>query len=102
MIPTEKCPFCSSENVLEGKIKSSEGLHGFQPDEARLPRFSLRAIPGFTFDGGAQFCANCYMIWCKADSLDVEAYLQKYAAESLKQRLAALKPAKPATSRAKS
>jgi hypothetical protein len=83
----DKCPFCGSFKTVPGQIISSEGAHGFKPDETQAPVFTFRSVFAFNLAKAATFCAACYMVWCKADSRDAHTFIQKFGTESLKKRL---------------
>jgi hypothetical protein len=84
----EKCPFCGSAKLVSGKFTTFEDPYtGFKPNESIEPLFRLRTVAGFKLPQSATFCANCYMVWCKADSRDAHNYMRDHADQSLKERL---------------
>src|SRR5712671_6943662 len=97
MTTSEKCPFCGSSRLAEGKIESSEGAFGFKPDETIHPFFTFRTVGAFEIGPTAVFCAACYMVWCKADSRDAHDFIDKFGTESLKFRLHTAHATPPST-----
>jgi hypothetical protein len=93
MTTPEKCPFCGSANLVEGKIKVSEGAFGFKPDETIPLLFTFRAVAAFKMGPAAVFCGACNMVWCEADSRDAHNFIREYGFESLKARVLAAQSA---------
>ncbi len=90
MVAPEKCPFCGARKVLAGRVLGREG-YGFKPDDAKGGFvFTLRTNYAFAFGPTARYCAGCGMVWSKADAKDAAKFLERFASDALKSRLAAL------------
>jgi hypothetical protein len=84
-----KCPFCGGSAVLAGSVYSKG--HGFHPDGTRTGLvLTLRSVFGFAFGPAAQFCAECCMVWSKADARDAATFVEKFASGELKAQLATI------------
>ncbi len=85
----EKCPFCGSSKVLAGKVISNAGNYGFRPYEVSGFHFTFRVVFAFEFGPQACYCAKCSMVWSKADPKDAADFIENFADDELKQKLAA-------------
>ena len=85
-----KCPFCGGTTILTGQVWSKG--HGFHPDGTRTGLvLTLRNVFAFRFGPAAQFCAECCMVWSKADLQDAATFIDKFATDELKAQLAAIR-----------
>ncbi len=88
MLTPEKCPFCGSTKVLPGKVTTSGGSYGFRPYEISGFHFTFRVVFAFEFGPQACYCAKCSMVWSKANPKDAAEFIENFADDSLKDRLA--------------
>ena len=89
MSPSGTCPFCGNDHVCAGKVIGRDGF-GFKPDGTKGGFvLTLRDPFAFAFGPGACYCADCGMVWSKADAKDAAKFVRKFATAELKARLAA-------------
>ncbi len=99
MTTPEHCPFCGSHSVVPGHVKVSEGRFGFQPLETRQGfHLTMRAVFAFAFGPEASYCAQCNMLWAKADARDAANFIRKFGTEGLRAQFEAVQANQPPSS----
>jgi hypothetical protein len=98
MTNPNNCPFCGSPAVVPGDIRTSKGPYGFRPAETR-GGFNLTTRRVFAFEFGplASYCAQCQMVWSKANPNDAAEFIRKFGTEGLKAQFEAVQQTRPPT-----
>jgi hypothetical protein len=83
MPEAERCPRCSSPNVVHG------ALHvrwGFRPQELRLFSLSFQ-VPEVGVPSAAAACAACGLVWSQLDAALLRQKLHDLGNEEVRRRL---------------
>jgi hypothetical protein len=86
MTTPDQCPFCGSRQLFPGAIKST-GWYTFRPNEAHATIFHIASVDGIDFGPRAHLCAQCGMVWGRANRQKARDFIESYGSEVAQAKL---------------